>query len=216
MYKHRILLEKLIFCLNICLICAEAAGEGIRASRMAPDWIVRGTNGDFQFNTNTAVFWRGAWKEDTNGWRVQLNFWDPKIPSQFAVEVGSTVRNEGGGYFSSPTGKFSKFELVDSHGIMVPCKKGLSMEKELPPKMPLRVFPKWPDGEIKGTFGFRSNSPPSLVAKCLLNYIYAIKNEDDYTLTVCPVLYRYGTNEGYLERLDLPCVTIKIHLKPSE
>ena len=216
MVKNRILLALLVVGLHACLICVGIAGQGSRANRIAPDWFISGTNGDLQLNTNTAVFWRGAWKEDTNGWRVQLNFWDPKIPSQFAVEVGSTIKNAGGGYFSAPTGKFSKFALLDSHGIMVPCKKGLSIEKELPPKMPLRVFPKWPDGEIKGHFGFRSNGPPSLVAKCLLNDIYSVKTEGDYTLTVCPVLYKYGTNEGYLDRLDLPCVTTKIHLKPPK
>jgi hypothetical protein len=89
-----------------------------------------------------------------------------------------------------------------------------SMDESFPEKMPLKKFPRWSDGQIKSGFGFVSNGPPDLVGKCVLKDIYAIKNEGDYTLTVCPVLYRYGTNSDFLDRVDLPCVTTKIHLIP--
>lgn len=90
---------------------------------------MRGTNGHFFF-VNPSEFWNGVWKEDGNGWRVQLciymqtNYWIPneKICKpistnlMLSIQWGSAVRNSGNGYYMTPNGKFAKFELLDAKG----------------------------------------------------------------------------------------------------
>jgi hypothetical protein len=67
--------------------------------------------------------------------------------------------------------------------------------------------------------GFVSNGPPCQIGYIKFNDIFDIKAEGDYTLTVQPVLYRMhnegGTFQGYLDRVDLPSVTTKVHLVPN-
>jgi len=50
------------------------------------------------WNKNTAQFWDGAWVEDTDGWRVELNLEKTNTP-EAAVEVsfGSVVKNSDDG-----------------------------------------------------------------------------------------------------------------------
>ena len=83
---------------------------------------------------NPSEFWPGTWKEDANGWRVQLciypqtNFWVPQervvypvsTNLMLSVEWGSAVKNTGGGYYMTPNGKFARFELLDARGNVVP------------------------------------------------------------------------------------------------
>jgi hypothetical protein len=68
--------------------------------------------------------------------------------------------------------------------------------------------------------GFVSNGPPCQVGYIKFSDIFPIEKEGDYTLTVQPVLFRMhydgGTFQGYLDRVDLPCVTTKVHLLPSK
>jgi len=87
------------------------------------------------FFVNPSEFWNGTWQEDSNGWRVQLcvymqtNHWYPpkggvgysiSTNLMLSVQWGSAVRNSGNGYYMTPNGKFSKFELMDSKGKVVP------------------------------------------------------------------------------------------------
>src|SRR5690242_4266498 len=90
---------------------------------------------------NPSEFWRGTWKEDTNGWRVQLRVY-PETNFRYQdgvayplstnliliVEWGSAVKNSWGSvekpsgekYFRTPNGKFAKFELSDAKGNVIP------------------------------------------------------------------------------------------------
>ncbi len=84
--------------------------------------MVRGTNGGHIF-VNPSEFWNGVWKEDTNGWRVQLRVYTnrPVLTNlMLRVEWGSAVKNSGGGYYMTPNGKYAKFELLDAKGNVVP------------------------------------------------------------------------------------------------
>lgn len=66
--------------------------------------------------------------------------------------------------------------------------------------------------------GFTSNGPPCQIGFIRFNDIFSIKKAGEYTVTVQPVLYRQhfegGTFQGYLDRVDLPSVTTKVHLVP--
>jgi hypothetical protein len=75
-------------------------------------------------------------------------------------------------------------------------------------------------GFLEISTGFVSNGPPCHIGYIKFNDIFSIKTEGDYTLTMQPVLYRMhmegGTFQGYLDRVDLPSVTTKVHLVPNE
>jgi hypothetical protein len=225
--------------LNNCFICVAGTNVVIKSDTLLPGYYLTGANGENFLNNNTDQFWKGVWKEDTNGWRVQLNFFKSNTSEiRISIEVGSAVKDSGGGYFQTPNGKYKIFELLDTNGIIVPFKKSASLalarsqlelygivlppqntsslEDTFPKQISDRAFLRYPDGEIEGDFGFVSNGPPECIGNFKLNEVFSIKVEGDYMLAVCPVLYRYGTNKNLLDRVDLPGVTTKIHLVPSE
>jgi hypothetical protein len=119
--------------LNNCLIYADGLTNNSTNPivNMGGYSMMRGTNGHWIF-VNPSEFWNGIWKEDTNGWRVQLRV-RPLIYSMFQegvgytlttnlmlrVEWGSVVKNSGSGYYLPPNGKFVKLELQDAKGNIV-------------------------------------------------------------------------------------------------
>jgi hypothetical protein len=206
-----------IVALSSLFVLAEEKGDTSKLSQLKPGSYRISTNGKYSLETNIDEFWSlGVWNENTNGWRMLLSFWDTNTPNpHILVAVGSKVTNSGGGYFGSPNSKFAKFELLNSNGIIIPPKKGELLEYQFPARMPSSAFPKFSDGGLKNHFGFFSNSPPVGLYDIQMHSVYQIKEEGDYTLTVCAVIYKHETNTEYLDRIDLPCVTAKIHLVPS-
>jgi hypothetical protein len=101
-----------------------------------------------------------------------------------------------------------------------------SVEENYPATISDTEYPRWKSGwgQTAGRFvkfvGFVSNGPPCHVGYFRFNDIFSVKAEGDYTLTVQPVLYRMhsegGSFQGYLDRVDLPSVTTKVHLVPSD
>ena len=187
--------------------------------------------GNLVWNTNTAQFWDGAWAEDTNGWRVELNIRDKNPPILMAVvSFGSVVKNSddgSGDYFAPPRDYLEKFELKSPEGKVIQPNSEHILEKNWPSRIPVKLFSPLKVGPLAGEIWFVTNGPP-----CPISYQefrdYAITNEGDYTLTVRPVLYQnrtgkkieltkdfYETNTNYFDRVDLPSVTTKVHLKPS-
>jgi len=176
---------------------------------------IREANGNYRL-VNPDEFWRGTWKEDTNGWRVQLRFTNG-YGGLLRVQWGSVVKNSGGGYLLPPNGKFAKFELVNPDGMVVQPKpsagknllkgrfvdlyygtnlptwmdlSGGSLEANFPEIISTNVYPRVPGSSIVIYTGCASNQPPSQISALKLYDLYSITNEGDYTLTVQPVLYR--------------------------
>lgn len=209
------------FCTLICVwsfsSCAglEVTNVEGKAAATVPGYYVLTGNAETALNTNLGQFWRGIWRENKDGWRVQLNFTDARTPTKFAVEVGSVVKNSGGGYFTSPDGRFCQIQLSGSDGILIPPKTNVWAKNGPPSQIPIHVFPRWPDGEIKGDFGFISNGPPEFLGECSLYDLYSVTNDGDYTLKVSPVLYRIGTNPSIVTLVDLPSVATTIHLNAA-
>jgi hypothetical protein len=208
-----------------------------------PEYSRRGPDGRHTWNTNTTELWGGTWRQGSNGWRVQLSFFETNSEKAYVwVQVGSTVVNSGPGYLPPPDGRFLKFRLADTNGAAVkerwraaakmfqldyanakiygrrPWTHWLdtSLEGEFPLTISGAEYPRFEDGTFVNYFGFTSNGPPCLVGFVEFNDTYSIKAEGDYTLTVRPVLYkmRNGTNETMLDRVDLPTVSATVHLKP--
>jgi len=182
-----------------------------------PGSYLLGKDGNYYRDTNNPEsMWTGVWKDDTNGWRAQVEIQEDIGVNPFiAVQVGSVKFNSGGGYVESPSGKFAKFELSDSTGVIVPPNIKKLLEDNFPAKIPIADFPKRSfDGALLNRIGFFTNSPPFFLKGISMNDVYNIKTEGDYNLTVCVDIFKYGTNKGFLDRMELPCVTTKIHLRP--
>jgi hypothetical protein len=188
------------------------------------------------WNKNTAQFWDGAWAEDTNGWRVELNVAKTNTP-EMTVEVsfGSVVKNSDDGtgeFFLPPHGLFPKFELKSPDGKILQPYTGIAVEQDCPSRIPVRSYPSYKVSYMVGEIWFVTNGPPApngpLIGPLEFRTYYSITNEGDYTLTVRPVLYqnRTGrkieikkdfqeTSTNYFDRVDLPEVTTKVHLVPN-
>jgi hypothetical protein len=190
--------------------CADGTG-------LKPGIYTEGADGKFHAitNINIAALWPGTWKDGTNGLRVELK--TRKENGQMAIDVGvgSVAFNSLGGYVGAPDGEFEKFELTDTNGVVVPFVKGASLEGHFPSIMSIKVLPRSPFGELNNHIAFFTNGGPFTLSVIKFDDVYRIKNEADYTLTVCAVIYKFGTNLQYLDRIDLPCVATKIHLVPS-
>jgi hypothetical protein len=186
-----------------------AAPAGPGSYRVLPD-------GGYAVETNIAELWPGVWTEGTNGLRTQLycsetNSANPRV----SVMVGSVVSNSWpSSYIGPPSGTFAKCALLNSKGVPMPCVKGQGMEGRLLPRIPVGSLPKWPDGGLRNRLGFLTNSPPDTIREFKLLDVFRVEKEDDYTLTICPAIYRFETNGRFVDRLDLPCASLRVRLCP--
>ncbi len=183
------------------------------------------SNGQSVWNTNTDKFWKvdwteRAWTEDANGWRTQITTYTNSHYGTVSIEVGNLTMNSGTEYYRTPSHKFATFELLDTNGAVIPAKPGMSLESEYPQKLSTQDYPGWGERVITDGHSYRMlfylNGSPWTLNVCELNKAYLIKTEGDYTLTVCPVIYKIEANETNFDRVDLPCVIAKVHLLPSQ
>jgi hypothetical protein len=149
------------------------------------------------------------------------------VPSSFKPEYRSDPAFEA---FLKPPGKakFLKVELRGPDGkVLVPVQK---LDGFLPSTLPVKAFPRNArkerhDGNVDFQDGLYES--PSEFDKFTLQDAYRIEKEGDYTLIVCCAIYvlpynghppanvdydKYQTLSA--TRVDLPCVTTKIHLAP--
>jgi hypothetical protein len=227
-----------------CLICAAQPTN--KVIQTDAHWLageggeyIFGPHGEMVWNTNVEQYWHGIWKEDTNHWRVELNFEKTNTPEAIVeVVIGSVVKNstsnDGPAYFTTPDGKFSKFELTDINGIVVPPKQGKLLERDFPRQISVAEYQRDRGGRILGRFFFSANGQPFALGRYRLNDVFSTTNEGDYTLTVQPVLYKdwnllnegvsrdgsiitvADSNTNVFERMDFPSVSAKIHLLPLQ
>jgi len=218
--------------LNNCLLCAAQPAN--KVMQTDPHWLARtpgsyieGPKGEMVWNTNN--YWQGVWKGGTNGWGVMLTLYGTNTPNaEVWVGVGriKIVSGDVANCFCPPDGKFAKFELRTFDGRIVEPKEGKSLEEDYPENLAIGAYPRWPDGLIKALdFGIVTNGGPDTVGHYRLNDLYSITNEGIYTLTIRPVIYKdtRGVSEesnmaatNLFDRVDLPSVSAKIHLLPSQ
>jgi hypothetical protein len=184
-----------------------------KAGRVVPGVYTIASDGKYSPMTNTSEMWPGVWKESTNGLRVQLYLQDTNTPNPvLSIGVGSVITNANPGLVWHPEGKYAAFELRDSRGVLISPIKGISKQGACDFRISAKILPTWPDGGLRNIIGFSTNTPPAILEKCRLKDLYRIKKEDNYTLTVCPVIYKFETNGLYLDRIDLPSISVTLHL----
>jgi hypothetical protein len=198
-----------------CVLSVQTC-RGADATGLMPGVYTEGADGKFiaVTNNNISTLWPGVWRENTNGLRVQLQSETESGQPLLHIGVGSVLFNSLGGFVGAPSG-CGKYELRDTNGVIAPYAKETSSEGTFPPRISIKDLPRWANGGLKNHIAFFTNGGPFTLADIKLDQLYAIPTEGNYTLTVCPVIYKFETNKEYLDRVDLPCVTIKVHLKPS-
>jgi hypothetical protein len=227
--------------LTSCVTCTAQSNE---PTKTFSNWASNGPDGKHIRNADIDQYWRpGVWKENANGWRtllyVSTNTFDLSI-----IAAGNVMTNSGPGYLKAPYGKFAKFELLNSEGEIVQPRLNAgtnmlkwyyhnlpfntnqpawasptngSLEVNFPETTSVKFYPHGRSGSTVGDF-YSTAGQPMAIIWFKLGDLYSVTNEDDYTLTVCPVLYKQGVGTNYsevLKRVDLPCVTTKIHLVPA-
>jgi hypothetical protein len=174
-----------------------------------------GADGKYNMVTNIEAMWPGIWRQNSNGWRLQVYLWgtnnaDPWV----SVAVGNTLRNSGVGYYWTPNGKFEKCALVDSNGIIITPKSGIQFEQQFPSNLPIKEFPRWQDGSLKNLIATKTNSPPRMLKEFRLRDVFNTTSDGEYTLTIGVSLYEVETNGQSCDKIELPYVSAKMYLKP--
>ena len=204
-------------------------------------FIIQPFRDGWAWTTNAEELWRGIWAEGTNGMRTQLKIINDYTNCLIRVQVGSfTLKREPGSQcLDTPNGKFASFELSDSSGHIIPPKPTAgtnmleaygtvyrtnppawalpsagSLVADFPEKVSTNAWPLYykggglaPGGHLSG-YGIAEQI-------CSLNLydLYSITNAGDYTLTIQPVLYLHKSYDSeFLDRIDFPIVTTKVHL----
>jgi len=177
--------------------------------------------GQAEFTTND-LYWQKSlvWTAQTNNFRCGIS-WEPDIfPKEIDIWVLLSAK-VGLIYVRPPDGKPPKLELRDAKGLLIQPVKGMTDDKP-PQRIAANKLPQYhSDGFFSGHgvkykyFFIGQRIPPSLLITFSLDNIYQVEKEGDYTLTVSPFIYKFETNGEYLDRIDLPSVTAKIHLKQT-
>jgi hypothetical protein len=178
--------------------------------------VVFGQTGD----TNALAMWLAdpslVWSGETNGFRVVTDVWPESSPTEVNIYVVSSKTRQMV-YVYPPSGKLPRMELRSTNGIVVQPLKG-KIDGMLPDQIPAGDFPKSSPtrGSPAGIYNYlgMGQNGPTRLKHVLIRDVYRVKKEEDYTLTVYPVLYKFETNFEYADRVDLPSVTTRIHLKP--
>ena len=160
--------------------------------------------------------WKGNWKDGTNGLRVRLYSERHGDGTWLNVGVGS-VSVSSGAYVGPPSRGFLKFEIRDSSGTLVPFTRGKSLVGKLPARIAVDDLPRWSRyGGLKNLISILAGGGPFTLQDIKLDDPYRIREGGIYTLTVQPVIYHLGTNMQFVDRVDLPVVTTKVNLAPSQ
>ena len=104
---------------------------------------------------------------------------------------------------------FTKFELKDARGNVIPPDPGAVFPEVIATNMQLRFL----GNSTIGYFGPDSNKGPSRITVIIYDHLYSITNKGIYTFVVQPVVYKSTrTNTAVLERVTSPRLTTKVYL----
>lgn len=162
-----------------------------------------------------------TWGNDTNdlcaGLFVSQNN-NPAPPIQtIDVFVLTSKTNAMWNYVEAPGNKFAKLELRDTNGVVIPPLKGKKLDDDLPQKIVEEDLPTTPASiHLRRAWLMLPPSVPEPLKDFNIQDVYRITNAGDYTLKICVAIYQFAPDRKSVLRIDLPCVTTKIHLTPSK
>jgi hypothetical protein len=177
------------------------------------------SNGVYEFYTGSGdQFWPGAWSK-TNGIQEQLVIAAPGTVNPWAVVlVGSRVTNAWGDFFAPASGKYLRFELRDSNHVLVPLRKGITMECKLPQRISVDDLISAGGSHYLSSeqISWFTNGNPAKLDVVELRDVFQVPSEGDYSLSLCPIIYRREFDKLHLDQIALPCLSTNIHLLRDE
>jgi hypothetical protein len=163
-------------------------------------------------------FWTGNWKETSAGLRDQLisGSLDTTEP-WIEIRVGSLVIAGSGEFRGTPSGKFLRFQLEDSNGVVLPMRPGIILEERFAKSirsadMPVQLSQQDVASVHFNSIPWTTNGGPTIVDVVQLRDLYEITNEGNYTLTVRPAIYQYEKSWTNLVLVELPLLSTNVHL----
>lgn len=159
-----------------------------------------------------------VWGAETNGTRAGITAVQGVNGITVYVDKRQHVLNWT--YVAPPNARFSKIELQDTNGTVITPIKGEKLDGDLPQQILLNDLPREPKIGTKERYSGGGlwdvlYGVPDKLKVFSIEEAYRIEKEGDYTLTVYPVIYHHVTDQPFVTRFDLPCVTTKIHLVPT-
>jgi hypothetical protein len=203
----------------ISLLLALATLADAFGQQSTPGVYLPNSNGVYELYTGSGdQFWPGIWSK-TNDIQEQLVIAGPGTTNPLAVVlVGSRVTNAWGNIFAPANGRYLKFELRDSNQVLVPLRKGISMECKLPQRTSVDELISAGGGHYISSeqISWFTNGDPAKLDVIELRNVFQIESEGNYTLSLCPIIYKRELDELHLDQIALPCLSTNIHLLPEE
>ena len=160
------------------------------------------------FNDSSVV-----WSGETNGLRTGIGHEPDSAVRQIYILVLSST-NAGLDYVHAPSGKPPRLELRNASGVIIPPLTGRT-DGNLPEVIASSDLPTHA-GNGPGYYYFLVGTSPNGLTQFDIGDVFRIQSEGDYTLTALPVLYKFEKDGHHVHRVDLPSVTTKLHLVPSQ
>jgi len=160
-----------------------------------------------------------AWGEETNGVRAGVD-WELSGGMNVQVVLLTFKTNAAWHYVAPPGKKFLIFELRDARGVRLAPLKGKKLDGELPQRILTKDLPYRPasGAHHRSTIDNRvliAAGSPWAFRDIVIQDVYRIEQEGDYTLTVCVAIYQFTPDEQSVSRMDLPPITAKLRLRKS-
>ena len=165
-----------------------------------------------------------VWGAETNGFCAGLAWSQGQrkgSPIQTVRVLLLTARTNAEWKYVTPPGrKFARFDIVDVKGIRLQPMPRRGLSAETPDRMMASDLPRTRETPRSGSLLEGRLLPPRGVPTnfrqdVVIQDHYKIAAESDCTLTVCVAIYEFSPDRQWVSRLDLPCVTTKIHLTAS-
>ncbi len=136
------------------------------------------------------------------------------------IAIKSSKTNATLDYLVRPDDKLAKVELRDETGVLLVPLKGKKLDGDLPQQLTAKDWPREPERprHAGGALQGRLVLDPHVLAvhwEFVVQDIYRIEKEGDYTFAVRVALYHFTYDKKSLVRMDLPSVTVHMHLTPS-
>jgi hypothetical protein len=168
---------------------------------------------------NDLISPQSTWGEETNGFRAGVN-WELSSKMEVRFIVLTSKTNVWWNYVAPPGKKFAKFELRNARGILLTPINGDKLDGELPQRILSEDLPQRPAiGHHARTIDnplLLDAGSPGLFRDVVIQNVYRIEQEGDYTLTGCIAIYEFAPDRQSVSRIDLPCVTVKLHLTANK
>ena len=160
-----------------------------------------------------------TWGDETNGLRAGMN-WEFSGKMNVRVAVLRLATNAASNYVGPPGKTFRKCELRDAQGVLLTPLRGEKLVGELPQRILTRDLPQSPPAGIHNPAMIENrlmlgDGQPCPIRDIVIQDIYRIPQEGDYTLIVAVAIYEFAPDRQSVSRIDLPPVTAKIHLAAS-